>query len=123
GRERTRGLRAQRRLLVWCTGARAAAHPPVCHERPVRELRDRPSRRAAPGAARTTFPLTSMTRKSPVNKLALVCNYLPRQCGIATFSHDVSEAITTEYPDTECLVVPVNDRPEGYDYPPEVRFE
>ncbi len=27
------------------------------------------------------------------------------------------------YPDAECFVVPVNDLPEGYDYPPEVRFE
>ena len=27
------------------------------------------------------------------------------------------------FPDVECFVVPVNDRPEGYDYPPEVRFE
>ncbi|HEX4590085.1 MAG TPA: glycosyltransferase family 4 protein, partial [Gemmataceae bacterium] len=27
------------------------------------------------------------------------------------------------FPDAECFVIPVNDRPEGYDYPPEVRFE
>src|SRR5262249_8191954 len=27
------------------------------------------------------------------------------------------------FPDAECFVVPVNDRSEGYDYPPEVRFE
>jgi glycosyltransferase involved in cell wall biosynthesis len=32
-------------------------------------------------------------------------------------------SVARGYPDTECFVVPVNDRPEGYDYPPEVRFE
>ena len=32
-------------------------------------------------------------------------------------------SIAQRFPDTQCFVVPVNDRPEGYDYPPEVRFE
>src|SRR5439155_26021920 len=32
-------------------------------------------------------------------------------------------SVAGHFPDTECFVVPVNDRPEGYDYPPEVRFE
>ena len=27
------------------------------------------------------------------------------------------------YPGADCFVVPINDRPEGYDYPAEVRFE
>src|SRR4029079_14355034 len=32
-------------------------------------------------------------------------------------------AVAAECPAMRCLVVPVNDRPEGYDYPTEVRFE
>ncbi|MBU6402478.1 MAG: glycosyltransferase, partial [Verrucomicrobia bacterium] len=62
---------------------------------------------------------------APVTKsrFALVGDYLPRRCGIATFSHDLHEALTRPPPGAECLVVPVNDVLEGYDYPPEVRFE
>ncbi len=55
--------------------------------------------------------------------LALVGNYLPRKCGIATFCHDVHHSLITQYPGVECSVLPVTDVPEGYDYPPEVRFE
>ncbi|HEY2786462.1 MAG TPA: glycosyltransferase family 4 protein [Fimbriiglobus sp.] len=48
---------------------------------------------------------------------------MPRKCGIATFNHDMHASVATRFPEAECFVVPVNDRPEGYDYPPEVRFE
>ncbi|UCG33508.1 MAG: glycosyltransferase family 4 protein [Phycisphaerales bacterium] len=54
-----------------------------------------------------------------LNRVAFVGNYLPRRCGIATFTTDLCEAVSAE---ANCLVVPVNDRPEGYDYPPIVRF-
>jgi glycosyltransferase involved in cell wall biosynthesis len=62
-------------------------------------------------------------RHSEIRKIAFVGDYLPRKCGIATFTHDMYESVANRYPDAECFVVPVNDRPEGYDYPPEVRFE
>lgn len=64
-----------------------------------------------------------MTNHHAHNRFALVCDYVPRQCGIATFSHDVVQTLTRSSPGAECLVVPVNDVPEGYAYPPEVRFE
>ena len=32
-------------------------------------------------------------------------------------------SVATQYPGSDCFVVPVNDLPEGYDYPREVRFE
>ena len=62
-------------------------------------------------------------RDSEIQKIAFVGDYLPRKCGIATFTHDMYASVAGLYPDTECFVVPVNDRPEGYDYPLEVRFE
>ena len=62
-------------------------------------------------------------RHSEIRKIAFVGDYLPRKCGIATFTHDMYASVAGRFPDAECFVVPVNDRPEGYDYPPEVRFE
>lgn len=56
-------------------------------------------------------------------KIAFVADYPPRKCGIATFTHDLRRAIATRYPEAACHVVAINDLPEGYDYPPEVRFE
>ncbi len=60
---------------------------------------------------------------SNINRIAFIGNYLPRQCGIATFTTDLSEAIATEFPEISCIAMPVNDTPEGYDYPSRVRFE
>src|SRR5688500_11464138 len=56
-------------------------------------------------------------------RIAFVGDYVPRQCGIATFTHDLCEAVAAEFPTTNCLVGAVNDRAEGYPYPPRVRFE
>ena len=50
-------------------------------------------------------------------------DYLPRKCGIATFTSDLLQAVAAEHPQAECFAVPVNDREGGYDYPDVVRFE
>ncbi len=47
----------------------------------------------------------------------------PRQCGIATFTRDVCEAVSAATPSAHCFAGAVNDRVEGYKYPPRVRFE
>jgi glycosyltransferase involved in cell wall biosynthesis len=60
---------------------------------------------------------------SDIQKLAFIGDYLPRKCGIATFTHDMYRSISGQFPDADCFVVPINDRPEGYEYPAEVRFE
>ncbi|MGL4464089.1 MAG: glycosyl transferase family 1, partial [Planctomycetia bacterium] len=60
---------------------------------------------------------------SEIRKIAFVGDYLPRKCGIATFTHDMHASLAAAFPQAECCVVPVNDRRDGYDYPPEVRFE
>ena len=56
-------------------------------------------------------------------KIALIGNYLPRQCGIATFTTDLLSGLAEENLKGECWAVVMNDIPEGYPYPPQVRFE
>ena len=56
-------------------------------------------------------------------RIAFVGNYLPRHCGIATFTTDLCDAIHSEYGAAELLALPVNDTEEGYTYPARVRFE
>ena len=48
---------------------------------------------------------------------------MPRQCGIATFTTDLCEAVSSQYPGTTCIALPVNDIEIGYAYPTRVRFE
>ncbi len=65
-----------------------------------------------------------MTNPSPQSgRIALIGDYPPRQCGIATFTHDVRQALLGEFPGVDFPVIPVTDVAEGYPYPPEVRFE
>ena len=61
--------------------------------------------------------------ESTIKRVAFIGNYLPRQCGIATFTTDLCESIAEEYEDTACIALPVNDTEAGYEYPPRVRFE
>lgn len=56
-------------------------------------------------------------------KIALIGNFLPRQCGIATFTSDLLTALSEENPGGEHFAVVMNDTPEGYRYPGQVRFE
>lgn len=55
-------------------------------------------------------------------RLALVGSYVPRRCGIATFTKDLHDALK-ETGTCDLSVLALDDRPEGYDYPPEVRFQ
>lgn len=67
--------------------------------------------------------LQSGPYRSYPRKIALIGNYLPRQCGIATFTTDLLTALAGEYPAGDCWAVVMNDVPEGYRYPDQVRFE
>ena len=58
-----------------------------------------------------------------INSVAVIGNYLPRQCGIATFTTDLVEGLSAEAPDVGVWAVAMNDKPEGYPYPEKVRFE
>lgn len=58
-----------------------------------------------------------------IKRIAFVGNYLPRQCGIATFTTDLCEAVAHQYSGTTCIALPINDIETGYAYPNRVRFE
>jgi glycosyltransferase involved in cell wall biosynthesis len=68
-------------------------------------------------------PMAAQGHPALPNRVAVVGNYLPRHCGIATFTTDLCDAIHAEYGATELLALPVNDTEEGYTYPARVRFE
>src|SRR6185436_6745802 len=64
-----------------------------------------------------------MNGLNEIRTVAFVGDYLPRKCGIATFTQDLHRGISEQFPDVECRVVPVDDVEGGYDYPDEVRFQ
>ena len=56
-------------------------------------------------------------------RIAFVGNYLPRECGIATFTTDLCTALATEYGEGRLFAIPVNDPDSSYAYPERVRLE
>jgi len=64
-----------------------------------------------------------LTSPIPPETIAFLGGYLPRLCGIATFTHDLCEAVAAAASGSDCFAGAVNDRAEGYHYPPRVRFE
>lgn len=60
---------------------------------------------------------------SEAHTIVLIGNYLPRKCGIATFTTDLLTALAAEVPDAHCWAIAMNDILQGYRYPVEVRFE
>lgn len=58
-----------------------------------------------------------------LRKLAVLGNHLPRHCGIATFTTDLSNALSDEFGQLECFVLAMNDAQGRYAYPARVRFE
>jgi glycosyltransferase involved in cell wall biosynthesis len=58
-----------------------------------------------------------------LQRVAFIGNHLPRRCGIATFTHDLHRAVSTDRRDLETCVVAMTDPGRTYDYPPAVRFK
>jgi glycosyltransferase involved in cell wall biosynthesis len=56
-------------------------------------------------------------------RIAFVGNYLPRECGIATFTTDLCGALATEFGEGRLFAIPVNDPDSSYKYPEQVRLE
>ena len=63
------------------------------------------------------------TAPPTIRKIAFLGDYLPRKCGIATFTSDLLTSVAAEHPQSQCFAVPVNDIEGGYEYPDVVRFE
>lgn len=61
--------------------------------------------------------------KQTIHRIAVIGNYVPRQCGIATFTTDLCESLSAAFPAVDCFALAVNDIPAGYAYPERVRFE
>jgi len=78
------------------------------------------------GKPNAVVPTTAASKSSSLplpTRIAFVGNYLPRQCGIATFTTDLCTAIGMEYGAGRLFAIPVNDPGSSYDYPEQVRLE
>jgi hypothetical protein len=47
---------------------------------------------------------------TPLRKVALLGSYIPRKCGLATFTADLRAGIATRYPQLQCPVVAIKDQ-------------
>lgn len=56
-----------------------------------------------------------------IRTVSVIGNYLPRKCGIATFTTDLVKSLTNA--DHNCITIAINDKEDGYDYPSDVQFE
>jgi len=62
-------------------------------------------------------------KRNPDLNVVFVGNYLPRICGIATFTTDLCETISQSLSSrSNIFAVAVNDNERGYNYPPKVAF-
>jgi len=60
---------------------------------------------------------------TPLRRIAVIGNSLPRRCGIATFTTDLQQAISTSRPTVETSIVAMTDHGQTYDYPKAVAFQ
>lgn len=87
-------------------------------EKTLELVSPRPALRDGPATARARL----QSKLLLPSRIAVIGNYLPRHCGIATFTTDLCAAISTECGSARLLALPVNDTEEGYDYPDRVRW-
>lgn len=67
--------------------------------------------------------MQTVTTRGALRTVALLGNHLPRHCGIATFTHDLTDALDAAHPELSSFVLAMNDRGKEYDYPARIRFE
>ncbi|MEX1269571.1 MAG: glycosyltransferase family 4 protein [Balneolaceae bacterium] len=65
----------------------------------------------------------SSEKTTAINSISVIGNYLPRKCGIATFTTDLVESLSSEACNSNCWAVAMNDKQDGYSYPDKVRYE
>src|ERR1700747_1219842 len=86
-------------------------------ERTLELVAPRPALRDGLAAVYARLP----PKASLPSRIAVIGNYLPRHCGIATFTADLCAAISTECGSGRLMALPVNATEEGYEYPSRVR--
>ena len=83
-----------------------------------------PGKVAGSSVPATLLPLTLKACSLPLpTRIAFIGNYLPRECGIATFTTDLCTALASEYGEGRLFAIPVNDPDSSYEYPQQVRLE
>src|SRR6059058_2799424 len=65
----------------------------------------------------------SLIAMGAIRTVGVLGNHLPRQCGIATFTTHLTDAIAVEFPVLDCFVLAMNDGSHRHPYPARVRFE
>lgn len=92
----------------------------------VNKQQNNPAGREAPPSVFGTKPTCCLQTVPPQPhplRIAVIGNHLPRQCGIATFTTDLCDALTAEYGCARLLVAAVNDPRSSYAYAARVQFE
>jgi glycosyltransferase involved in cell wall biosynthesis len=87
---------------------------------PFAILRDDPSPHSTGGIAGRLDGGATVTHP---NRIAFIGNSLPRRCGIATFTTDLQQAISTSCADVETCIVAMTDHGHAYGYPSVVRLQ
>jgi glycosyltransferase involved in cell wall biosynthesis len=77
------------------------------------------SHQSAPIVPDYSEPLSRVPR--PISRIALIGNYLPRRCGIATFTTDIHRAFQARFPKVQMDVWAMNDGTADYVYPSSVK--
>jgi glycosyltransferase involved in cell wall biosynthesis len=65
----------------------------------------------------TLFPQAPASRRQKIGRIALIGNFLPRRCGLATFTTDSFTALRDRFPDGNVDVYAMTDPGQSYDYP------
>jgi glycosyltransferase involved in cell wall biosynthesis len=60
---------------------------------------------------------------TPLRRIAVIGNSLPRRCGIATFTTDLQQAISTSRPNIDTCIVAMTDHGQAYAYPAAVALQ
>lgn len=63
------------------------------------------------------MPTPADSANAPMDHIALIGNFLPRKCGIATFTTHCHDALKSRYDDMIVDVYAMDDHPGRYDYP------
>ena len=60
---------------------------------------------------------------TPIRRIAFIGNSLPRRCGIATFTTDLQQAVSTSRTNLGTCIVAMTDHGQAYDYPASVALQ